>query len=59
MEPLTKFEKRKIRKKMEQKTIKFSLKTVSEQTVYITICSLKNKKSAGVDWMAAAMNIWS
>jgi hypothetical protein len=39
----------KIRKKMEQKNIKFSLKTVTEKTVYKAICSLKKKKSAGID----------
>jgi hypothetical protein len=43
-EPLTK-----LRKKMEQKQIKFSLKTVSEKTVYKAMCSLKKKKNAGVD----------
>jgi hypothetical protein len=39
----------KIRKKMEQKHIKFSLKSVTEKTVYKAICSLKKKKSAGID----------
>ena len=39
----------KLRKKMEQKNIKFSLKTVTEKTVYKAICSLKKKKSAGID----------
>ena len=34
---------------MEQKNIKFSLKTVTEKTVYKAICSLKKKKSAGID----------
>ena len=43
-EPLTK-----LRKKMEHKKISFSLKTVTEKTVYKAMCSLKKKKSAGVD----------
>jgi len=34
---------------MEQKKINFSLKTVSEKTVFKAMCSLKKKKSAGVD----------
>jgi hypothetical protein len=34
---------------MEQKNIKFSLKTVTEKTVYKAICSLKKKKRAGID----------
>jgi len=39
----------KLRKKMEQKKIKFRLKTVTEKMVYKAMCSLKKKKSAGVD----------
>jgi hypothetical protein len=39
----------KLRKKMEPKNIKFSSKTVTEKTVYKAICSLKKKKSAGID----------
>ncbi len=34
---------------MEHKKISFSLKTVTEKTVYKAMCSLKKKKSAGVD----------
>ncbi len=34
---------------MEQKKINFSLKTVSERTDYKAMCSVKKKKSAGVD----------
>jgi hypothetical protein len=43
-EPVTK-----LRKKMEQKKIKFSLKTVSEKNCLQSMSSLKKKKSAGVD----------
>jgi hypothetical protein len=39
----------KLRKKMCQKNITFNLKTVTEKTVYKAICSLKKKKSAGID----------
>ena len=39
----------KLRKKMEQKNIKFSLKTVTEKMVYKAISSLKKKKSSGID----------
>jgi hypothetical protein len=39
----------KLRKKMEQKKINLSLKTVSEKTDYKAMCSVKKKKSAGVD----------
>ena len=40
---------KKLKKKMERKNLRFSLKTVSEKKVYKAICSLKKKKSSGVD----------
>ena len=39
----------KLKKKMERKNLRFSLKTVSEKKVYKAICSLKKKKSSGSD----------
>ncbi len=39
----------KLKKKIERKNLRFSLKTVSEKKVYKAICSLKKKKSSGSD----------